>query len=199
MELHSVPEIKPELISAQALSKEVESILFLFREADNGVHSEITTTVLCTLFENLVRVLFRELELEEKARQEDQALVRFEQARSDVLKLITNADADGYDRVRKVLTTASLFSLREMLQAVARHLGLGWESYLGDIFKTWKDARNPLVHDTSRAYRTEDEWKELALNESRIAGAINVLLLKLFGYSGMMRASAFEENGYRTL
>src|ERR1035437_9502792 len=124
MELHSVPEIKPELISAQALSKEVESILFLFREADNGVHSEITTTVLCTLFENLVRVLFRELELEEKARQEDQALVRFEQARSDVLKLITNADADGYDRVRKVLTTASLFSLREMLQAVARHLGL---------------------------------------------------------------------------
>jgi len=170
----------------------------LFREADDGVHVEITTTVLCTLFENLVRVLFRELKLEEKARQEDPALVRFEQARSDVLKLIEKNEGDGYERIRKVLTTASLFSQREMLQAVARHLGLKWETDLENIFKTWKDARHPLVHETSRAHRTEDQWKELSLNESRIAGAINVLLLRLFGYAGLMKASTFEER-YRTL
>jgi hypothetical protein len=184
--------------TGSTLSKEVSNILFLFREADDGVHSEITTTVLCTLFENLVRVLFRELKLEEKARQEDPALVRFEQARSDVLNLITKSEGDGYERVRKVLTAASLFSQRVMLQAVARHLGMEWEADLENIFRTWQQARNPLVHETSRAHRTEDEWKELSLNESRIAGGINVLLLKLFGYSGLMKASTFEER-YRTL
>ncbi len=44
-----------------------------------------------------------------------------------------------------------------------------------------------------RAERTEEQLKESVTNESRIAGAINVILLKLFGYSGLMRASAFEE------
>jgi len=184
--------------AGSTLSKEVSNILFLFREADDGVHSEITTIVLCTLFENLVRVLFRQLELEEKACQEDPALRRFEQARSDVLKLIAKSEGDGYQRVQRILGTAALFTQREMLQAVARHLGLEWEADLENIFKTWQHARNRLVHDTPRAHRTEDQWKELALNESRIAGAINVLLLKLFGYSGLMKASTFEER-YRTL
>jgi len=85
-----------------------------------------------------------------------------------------------------------------MLQAVGRHFGLQWETDLLKIFRTWQHARNPLVHDTARAHRTEDHWKELSLNESRIAGAINILLLKLFGYSGLMKTSAFEES-YRTL
>jgi hypothetical protein len=185
--------------SGSTLSEEVANILFLFREADDGVHSEITTTVLCTLFENLVRVLFRELKLEEKALQEDPALAQFEQAKSDVLSLIAKSAGDEYERVRKVLATASPFSQREMLQAVARHFELKWETDLESIFKTWQQVRNRLVHNTSRAHRTEDQWKELLPNESRIAGGINVLLLKLFGYSGLMRASALEQEGYRTL
>jgi hypothetical protein len=66
------------------------------------------------------------------------------------------------------------------------------------IFSTWQKARNPIVHDTTRADRTEDQFKESVINESRIAGAINILLLKLFGYSGLMRESAFEEK-YRKI
>jgi hypothetical protein len=95
--------------TGSTLSKEVADILFLFREADNGVHAEITTTVLCTLFENLVRVLFRELKLEEKARQEDHGLQRFEQAKADTLKLISNSTGDEYERVRRVIGAASPF------------------------------------------------------------------------------------------
>ena len=184
--------------SGSTLSSEVGSILFLFREADDGSHSEITTIALCVLFENLVRVLFRELKLEEGSRREDLALLAFEQARSRVLELITKNEDDGYLRVRKVLRSAALFSQKEMLQALARHFGMEWETDLETVFKTWQLVRNPLVHDSSRAQRTEDQWKELLLSESRIAGAINVLLLKLFGYSGLMQSSAFEGR-YRTL
>jgi hypothetical protein len=50
-----------------------------------------------------------------------------------------------------------------------------------------------LVHDKSRADRTDDEWKKLMTDESQIAGAINILLLKLIEYSGQMRCSAIEE------
>jgi len=46
--------------------------------------------------------------------------------------------------------------------------------------------------------RSEDDLKEISLAESRIAGAINILLLKLFGYSGYIRHSAFED-GYRQI
>jgi hypothetical protein len=45
---------------------------------------------------------------------------------------------------------------------------------------------------------SEDELKASIINESQIAGAINILLLKLFGYSGHMRHSAFED-GYRQI
>ena len=46
--------------TGSTLSKEVTQILFLVREAAaKGVHSEITTLALCTLFENVIRLLFR--------------------------------------------------------------------------------------------------------------------------------------------
>jgi hypothetical protein len=40
--------------------------------------------------------------------------------------------------------------------------------------------------------------KEISLAESPVAGAIDILLLKLFGYSGYVRHSAFED-GYRQI
>jgi hypothetical protein len=180
-------------------SKEVSIILFLFREADEGVHSEITTITLCALFENLVRLLFRELNLKEKVDNEDLKL--FEEAKAEIAGQINRQIAEkgeGYRRLYNVVQSAQLFSMEQMCQAVANHFGLKWQDDMENIFKTWKRARNPLLHEKARAEMSEDEQKASVINESRIAGAINILLLKLFGYSGQMRHSTFED-GYREI
>ena len=183
--------------SNSTFSIEVSIILFLFREADEGVHSEITTIALCTLFENLVRLLFRELSLKEKADGEN--LESFEEAKTEIANQINLQIAEkgeGYRRLLNIVKSAQLFSMEQMFHAVVNHFGLKWEDDMENIFKTWKRARHPLVHDKARAEMSEDDLKSSVINESRIAGAINILLLKLFGYSGHMRHSTFED-GYR--
>jgi hypothetical protein len=180
------------------LSKEIAVILFLFREADDGIHQEITTIALCALFENLVRLLFTELELAKSAQNESQL---FEQAKLEVAALIIQQipnKGEGYRRLSKVVETAQLFSMKQMFQATVTHLGLKWEDDMENFYKTWSQSRNPLVHGKSRADTSEDELKKSVINESQIAGAINILLLKLFGYSGAMRHSALED-GYRKI
>jgi hypothetical protein len=179
------------------LSKEVSIILFLFREADEGVHSEITTIALCTLFENLVRLLFAELKLKEKV--DNNELKLFEEAKAEIADQINSQvkeKGEGFRRLHNVVKTAQPFTMEQMFHAVVSHFELKWQDDMENIFKTWKRARNPLVHGKTRAEISEDEQKASVLDESRIAGAINILLLKLFGYSGHMRCSTFED-GYR--
>ena len=182
------------------MSKEVSEILFLFREADEGVHSEITTIALCSLFENLVRLIFRELNLKEKAAGSSD-LKLFEEAKSEIADQINQqitAKGEGYRRLYNIVRSAQPFSIEQMFQAVVNHFGLKWQDDMEIVFNTWKSARNPIVHDKMRANISEDELKEATINESRIAGAINILLLKLFGYSGWMRSSTFEDK-YREI
>lgn len=179
------------------LSKEVAILLFLFREADDGVHSEITTIALCALFENLVRLLFRELKLKETSDQTSVEL--FEQAKSELAEYIQpqiSDKGDGYRRLLNIVRSAHLYSMEQMFQALVDHFGLKWEDDMENIYKTWSRARHPLVHDKRRAETSEDELKESVRSESQIAGGINILLLKLFGYSGWLRHSALE-GGYR--
>lgn len=183
------------------IRKEVALVLFLFREAGNGVHSEITTLAMCALFESLVNLLFKDLKLKEKALQENKDLQLFEEARVEMaeqLSLRTAEKGSGFERWQKVIKTTSLFTQREKFQAVVNHFGLRWEGDMELVFVLWKNARNPLVHEATRAERSEEHFKQSAINESRIAGAINVILLKLFGYAGVMRASVFEDQ-YRTI
>jgi hypothetical protein len=182
-----------------AFSREVVIILCLFREADDGVHSEITTLALCTLFENLVRLLFREYDL--KGKPDDKNVKLFEQAKSEVADQLArqiSEKGDGYRRLHNVVRSAHPFSMEQMLQAVVNHFGLIWQGDMENIYKTWSRARHPLVHDKLRAETSEDKLKESVIDESQIAGAINILLLKLFGYSGHMRHSALED-GYRKI
>ena len=184
------------------LSEEIVQILFLFREAGGEeVHSEIATLALCTLFENLVHLLFEELKLKEKALEENKTLGLFEQAKREIAQQISEQIAvkgEGYNRLHKAVPSLSLFTQREMFQAVVSHFGLKWQDDMEALFKTWKNARNLLVHHKERAGQSEDEVRNSVLDESRIAGVINILLLKLFGYSGWVRSSAFEDK-YRQI
>jgi len=185
-----------------ALTEEVAYLLFLFRQAGSkGVHRDITVTALCVLFENLVRHIFKELKLEVAAREKNPLLVSFEQAKIKVVgqmdqQLIESDSA--YKRVHDVIKSAEVFNAKLMFQTIVSHFGLKWEHDMELVFKVWQNVRHPSVHHSKYAARTEDDWKEVNLAESRIAGAINILALKLFSYSGYIRHSAFED-GYRQI
>jgi hypothetical protein len=69
------------------------------------------------------------------------------------------------------------------------HLNLQWEDDFARLAKAWKSARNDLVHEVERMDKTEDEIRQVWFDESRVAGIINALVLKLVGYSGPMRFS----------
>lgn len=60
------------------------------------------------------------------------------------------------------------------------------------VFKTWQKVRDPLIHGKGRANQSEAESKDAMFAESQIVGAMNILVLKLIGYSGQMSASVFE-------
>jgi len=185
-----------------ALSDEVAYLLFLFRQAGSkGVHRDITTITLCVLFENIVRHIFKELKLDEKARKENLVFDSFEQAKKLFVEQMNRqlfTDDGGYKRVRDIVKSAEVFNAKHMLQTIVSHFGLQWKDDMEIVFKTWQNARHPGVHHSGYATRTEDDLKEISLAESRIAGAVNILLLKLFGYSGYIRHSAFED-GYRQI
>jgi hypothetical protein len=104
----------------------------------------------------------------------------------------------GYKRIHDIIQSAEVFNAKHMLQTIISHFGLQWDGDMELVFQTWQRARNPSIHQSKYAARSEDDWKEISLAESRIAGAINILLLKLFGYSGYIRHSAFED-GYRQI
>lgn len=188
--------------SQSALSEEVAYIMFLFRQAGSkGVHRDITTVTLCVLFENLIRHIFKELKLSEKARSEHEIFGLFELAKKNVIDQMDQqliASNPGYKRVYDVLRSAEVFNAKHMLQTIVHHFGLQWENDMELVFKTWQEIRHVSVHHSGYATRSDAELKKTNLAESRIAGAINMLLLKLFGYSGYMRHSAFED-GYRQI
>ena len=184
------------------LSEEVAYLLFLFRQAGSkGVHRDITTITLCVLFENIVRHIFKELKLDEKARKENPVFDSFELAKKKCIEQMDQqliANEGGHKRVHDIVQSAEVFNAKYMLQTIGSHFCLQWEDDMELVFKTWQRARNPSIHQSKYATRSEEDLKEISLAESRIAGAINILLLKLFGYSGYIRHSAFED-GYRQI
>ncbi len=218
------------------LSQDTQQILFLLREAGNT--GDVTALAICALFESLVGLLFKELNLEPQALRDNQSLVVFEQAKQDalartngqVVPLVSEllkqagetatagdtavgsnlldgarkrlgakldgerlAEAEGYSRLYRAIQSAAVFTTREMFQAVVKHFGLKWDGDMEEILRTWKGARNPLAHRMGRGERSEAELKAAMIEESQIAGAINILVLKLTGYSGPAFLSVVEE------
>jgi hypothetical protein len=67
-----------------------------------------------------------------------------------------------------------------------------WEPRWEAIYATWKAHRNSALHVGKN--RPEEDYREDLIVCSRVAGAINVLLLRLMGYTGEVRWSAFGDD-----
>ena len=177
------------------LSIEVIHLLYLLREASaQGVAKRITLLGLCSLFESLVHVIYDE----QIAGRNLTDTATFEAARKDAIEAVRlrasqSANPSAYDRIVGILTSAAVLRLKDEFEAVLDHLSLGpKERWLG-VFELWHDYRNPLSHRLSNDNGSEVSMKEDILAESKIAGAINCMILKLMGYSGLVRLSAFED------
>jgi hypothetical protein len=181
--------------SNSKLSNEISHLLYLFRETSaSGVPKRIALLGLCSLFESLVHIIYEE-QIAPNAVANTTAFNSAKEKSIAAVKLLASQSENpsSFDRIIAILTCAAPLRFKDEFDAVITHLHLGSEKRWHGIFELWRDCRNPLCHRLSDEDESEASTKDQLLAESRIAGAINCMILKLMGYSGFTRLSAFED------
>jgi len=168
------------------LTHELERLLFMFREATTpGVPKRISILSLSSLLESLVRAVFEEkIEPTTQAQDGD-----FKKAKNAVCEELKAKKDETHTRLASILANAEFMNARMRYEAVIQHLGLPLDEKWKDLFEVWRDARNPLSHRMSGGGDSDQSIKDEIVAESKIAGAINCMVLKLMGYSGYVRVS----------
>src|SRR5882724_576133 len=174
-----------------ALSHAASKALSLLRGANaKDIPGEITLSSLCVLLESLAVMIFERLELESK-----REAASFEDAKRDVKAWLERhpriAEA-GFLRLRNVVGSASLLRPIDKYRAVCKQLALKWEGLMEDAWDTWDSVRHKKLHAILSAEDTNSAHVHFTA-VGRIAGAINILVLRLIGYSGVTRTSVFED------
>ncbi|MEK0451148.1 MAG: hypothetical protein RL088_3416 [Verrucomicrobiota bacterium] len=173
------------------LSEAAAQALWLLRAADSkGIPGPITLSSLCVLLESLACLIFDELHLESVDKMDS-----FEQAKGEAKAWLENhcrKSEPGFVRLRNAVGALSLLRPADKYRAVSDHYGLKWEGLMEDAWKTWGKVRHKLVHATLSPEAINPD-SDAFVTTGRIAGAINVLVLRLIGYSGIARTSVFED------
>jgi len=176
--------------SNSAVSSEVTHLLYLFREASaSGVPKRITLLSLCCLLESLVRLIYEE----EIAPQRTMEVAEFQKVKKEICDELTKKSQPAYQRLAAVVTNVDPVNIRIQFGAVVEHLGLEPPARWDELYRLWSKFRNPISHRMSKADEADGALKDDLLAESRIAGAINCMILKLMSYSGYIRLSAYED------
>jgi hypothetical protein len=181
--------------SNTAISVKVSRILFLCRASTaKSVGLQVRTLPLCSLFEGTVNLLFDHLKLESELRAKDpqfDAYVRQRDRLCSRLKRFAGKSNAPLRRLAGSLEHASAFRTRDKFRSLCDHFGLN-QKEMNRHFESWSKRRNPLSHG---------EWDSDVgdfIHQSRIAGAINILILKLMGYSGRVRAATLGDDPAET-
>ncbi|MDB6125361.1 MAG: hypothetical protein JWQ71_4354 [Pedosphaera sp.] len=174
------------------LSEKISYLLFMAREAGaSAVHFDIRSLALCSVFEKLLDLIFEYLSPQITATQHEQQL--FQQAKNEVsteVKKKSVRQGDPYDRICRILSSMKAVQSGDKYTAIINHFGL---KEMSMHFEAWKKERPQLAHGKFPNGQQESRQTEYILNQSRIAGGINILFLKLIGYSGPVVASRFED------
>lgn len=178
-----------------ALSQAASKALWLVRAAGaKRTPGEITLSSLCVLLESLAVMMFEELSLESK-----EEAASFEEAKREVkgwLEQHARIAESGFSRLRNLVGSASLLRPVDKYRAVCNHLGLKWDGLMKDAWDTWDSVRHKKLH-AALAAEEGQFFRGHFMAVGRIAGAINVLVLRLIGYSGITRTSVFEDKHQR--
>jgi hypothetical protein len=176
-------------------SREMSNFLYHFREgAKEEVHTRISATVLCPFLENLVRSLASKYGLRAN---KDTA---FKSVKAQAVEALKEKQAQCTDEVLKpvfdrfILRSENMdeWDMSQLFRAVTDHFGLEWEPRWKLIYSLWKKHRNLVLHQGNN--NPDDDYRGDIEISSRIAGAINVLVLKTMGFSGQVRWSAFNDD-----
>jgi len=143
------------------------------------------------------RLLFKKENLNEQEPQEGDGAKLFKRAKNELQNTIDRRISDqcqGVSRMYGLVSSASTFSTPKQFEAILDDLRFGqqWRGELERAFAIWKRVRNNLFHDKARTTQSQDDLEQDIRDQCRIGAAINVILLKLMGYSGLMRASTLE-------
>lgn len=172
------------------LAREAENLLFIFREATaRGIPKRIALLSLCSLLESLVRAIYEEEIAPKKAAE----TAEFQKVKKEACDEFNKRSQPAYQRLSSILANADSVNIRMRFDAVFDHLGLKPQEKWQELHGLWSKFRNPISHRMSKANESEESHKEDLLAESRIAGAINCMILKLMNYSGYVRLSVFED------
>jgi hypothetical protein len=172
------------------LAHEVENLLYIFREATaKGIPKRIALLSLCSLLESLVRAVYEEEVAPKRAAQNSE----FQKIKKEICEELTRRNQPGYDRLSAILANAEPLNARMRFEAVIEHLDLKPREKWQELFELWQKFRNPMSHRMSKSNKSDDLANEELFAESRIAGAINCMILKLMKYSGYVNFSVFED------
>ena len=190
-----------------SLSRQLTHLLFLFREAGKDtVQLEIRILALCALLESLVRTIFKEVCQSKTDALDTANAERFAILKERFLKraaqLRNTKNYREHDTLCDRIRGASVSTTQDVFKAVSSRLNLPWREVMQPLFREWKKARNPSAHgdfkpDIAGGVTEQKAVEEMFFGLSRIAGGLNTILLKLFGYSGPYRASALEDQHRR--
>lgn len=182
------------------LNKQLTHLLFLFREAGkDSIDLEIKTLACCALLESLIRLIFEEVCLTRSDASDVIDPKRFARLKNALLRhstgLLNSKNGREHQRICDRIRDAAEFQIQDIFKAVGARLGFAWEETMQPLFREWKRARNPSAHgrfkpSSENHKEAEQQWFGL----SRVAGGFNMILLRLFGYSGTFRASALEDS-----
>ncbi len=172
------------------LPREIENLLYIFREATaGGVPKRIVLLSLCSLLESLVRVIYEE----EIALKKSTETSEFQKAKIEICEELKKKDQPVYHRLSAILVNAEPVNIRMRFHAAIEHIGLQPQDKWQKLYDLWSKFRNPISHRMSKGSESQESAKEELFAESRIAGAINCMILKLMSYSGHVRLSVFED------
>jgi hypothetical protein len=174
-----------------ALSEAASKALWLLRSSGaKGNPGEITLISLCVLLESLAVLIFDEIKLTSNA-----DVTSFEEARKEVtgwLDKHPRKSETGFARLRSRVNSSEALRPTDKYRAVCDHFGLKWEGLMKEAWNTWHSVRHKAVHSVL-APDKEDSAEGHFTAVGRISGAINILILRLIGYSGIARTSVYEE------
>jgi hypothetical protein len=176
--------------------EEIEDLLQQTRDASEGsVHKKSNNVVLCALLESAITAIFENLVRAKKNSYQK----AFENARKSALETLNEAinassrstEATALRRLRQKLSNTPFWHTREKFEAVANKLGLKWQKDWEDLYDFWARWRHRVIHRGTRAgvISAPDSFKI----ESRMAGAIYLLVLRVMGYRGIAIKSVLED------
>ncbi len=179
------------------LVEEVTELLFLFREATSpGMPKRLGLLNLCILLESLVCAIYSEKTKVDFQIQE----ANFNDQKTKAIECIENIrnaeNSLNLSRIIAILRTTSYMNTRSQFEAVIKGIGFDWNEKWTTFYSEWSSARNPIAHRLAGGIMTEDSIRNSSIIESKIAGALNSIVLKLMGYSGAVHPSPFEQGSW---